>query len=75
MPHVQAQRRDDELELTLSGRWDAASLGRRQAFERMHGAIAFAGEHTAGEHSGTMEGALRSGKRAAAQVLERLGRG
>jgi len=27
MPHVQAQRRDDELELTLSGRWDAASLG------------------------------------------------
>ena len=31
--------------------------------------------NTAGEHSGTMEGALRSGKRAAAQVLERLGRG
>ena len=44
-------------------------------FERMHGAVAFAGEHTAGDHSGTMEGALRSGTRAAAQVLELLGRG
>jgi monoamine oxidase len=39
----------------------------------MHGAVAFAGEHTAGDHSGTMEGALRSGKRAAAQILEYLG--
>jgi monoamine oxidase len=54
--------------------WDGASLGRRHLFERMHGAVAFAGEHTAGEHSGTMEGALRSGRRAAAQVLERVGR-
>jgi monoamine oxidase len=53
--------------------WDARSLGRRHVFERMHGAIAFAGEHTAGDHSGTMEGALRSGRRAAAQVVERLG--
>jgi monoamine oxidase len=55
--------------------WNGASLGRAHLFERMHGAIAFAGEHTAGEHSGTMEGALRSGRRAAGQVLERLGRG
>jgi monoamine oxidase len=55
--------------------WDHPSLSRRQRFERMHGAVAFAGEHTAGDHSGTMEGALRSGKRAAAQVLELLGRG
>jgi monoamine oxidase len=54
--------------------WDGASLGRRHLFERMHGAVAFAGEHTAGEHSGTMEGALRSGRRAADQILERLGR-
>jgi monoamine oxidase len=53
--------------------WDGTSLARRHLFERMHGVVAFAGEHTAGEHSGTMEGALRSGKRAAAQVLERLG--
>jgi monoamine oxidase len=55
--------------------WDHPSLSRRPQFERMHGAVAFAGEHTAGDHSGTMEGALRSGKRAAAQVLELLGRG
>jgi monoamine oxidase len=54
--------------------WDHRSLSRRPQFERMHGAVAFAGEHTAGEHSGTMEGALRSGRRAAVQVLERLGR-
>jgi monoamine oxidase len=55
--------------------WDHSSLSRRPQFERMHGSVAFAGEHTAGDHSGTMEGALRSGKRAAAQVLELLGRG
>ncbi|MGA9160298.1 MAG: FAD-dependent oxidoreductase, partial [Actinomycetota bacterium] len=55
--------------------WDHASIARRAQFERMHGAVAFAGEHTAGDHSGTMEGALRSGRRAAAQVLELLGRG
>ena len=54
--------------------WDHASVARRAQFERMHGSVAFAGEHTAAEHSGTMEGALRSGKRAAAQVLEHLGR-
>ncbi len=54
--------------------WDRPSLSRRPQFERMHGAVAFAGEHTAGDHSGTMEGALRSGRRAAAQVLELLGR-
>jgi len=40
----------------------------------VHGAVAFAGEHTAGDHSGTMEGALRSGKRAATQVIEPLGK-
>ena len=34
----------------------------------------FAGENTAGDHSGTMEGALRSGERAGSQVLELLGR-
>ena len=55
--------------------WDHPSLARRPLFERPHGAVAFAGEHTAGDHSGTMEGALRSGRRAAAQVLELLGRG
>jgi len=65
---------DDPLARGAYSAWDGASLGRRHLFERMHGAVAFAGEHTAGEHSGTMEGALRSGRRAASQVLERLGR-
>ncbi len=66
---------EDPLARGAYSAWDGPSLGRRDLFERMHGAVAFAGEHTAGEHSGTMEGALRSGRRAAGQVLERLGRG
>ncbi len=66
---------DDPLARGAYTAWDHPSLSRRPLFERMHGAIAFAGEHTAGDHSGTMEGALRSGRRAAAQVLELLGRG
>jgi monoamine oxidase len=64
---------EDPLARGAYSAWDGPSLARRHLFERMHGAVAFAGEHTAGEHSGTMEGALRSGKRAAAQVLELLG--
>jgi monoamine oxidase len=39
--------------------------------ERPCGGLAFAGEHTAGEWFGTMEGALRSGLRAADQLLAR----
>jgi monoamine oxidase len=35
------------------------------------GPLAFAGEHTGGEFAGLMEGALRSGRRAARQLLER----
>jgi monoamine oxidase len=65
---------DDPFARGAYSAWDPASLARRDLFERMHGGVAFAGEHTAGEHSGTMEGALRSGRRAAADVLERLGR-
>ena len=65
---------EDPLARGAYSAWDGTSLGRRHQFERMHGSVAFAGEHTAGEHSGTMEGALRSGRRAAGQVLERLGR-
>jgi monoamine oxidase len=34
-----------------------------------HGRVHLAGEHTAAEYSGTFEGALRSGARAAAEVL------
>jgi monoamine oxidase len=40
-----------------------------EAMRRPVGAIHFAGEHTAGEWSALMEGALRSGERAAAEVL------
>jgi len=51
--------------------WDERSLERSDLFRRTAGRVAFAGEHTAEqEHTGTMEGALRSGIRAAAQVLE-----
>ena len=66
---------EDPLARGAYSAWDGPSLARRHLFERMHGAVAFAGEHTAGDHSGTMEGALRSGRRAAAQVLGLLGRG
>jgi monoamine oxidase len=51
--------------------WDERSLERSDLFRRTVGRAAFAGEHTAEqEHTGTMEGALRSGIRAAAQVLD-----
>jgi monoamine oxidase len=64
----------DELARGAYSAWDARSVVRGDLFARMHGAVAFAGEHTAGDHAGTMEGALRSGRRAALQVLEQLGR-
>ena len=38
------------------------------------GPLYFAGEHTAGDWHGLMEGALRSGQRAARQLLQTLGR-
>jgi monoamine oxidase len=66
---------DDPLARGAYTAWDHPSLSRRPLFERPHGAVVFAGEHTAGDHSGTMEGALRSGRRASTQVLELLGRG
>jgi monoamine oxidase len=40
-----------------------------EAMRRPVGRLHFAGEHTAGEWSALMEGALRSGERAAAEVL------
>jgi len=64
---------DDPFTLGGYSSWDQASWGRRGLLTRAVGPIAFAGEHTAGEHHGTMEGALRSGDRAARQVLDRLG--
>ena len=51
--------------------WDNRSWDRMEEFQRTVGRVAFAGEHTAGaDHHGTMEGALRSGVRAARQTLE-----
>jgi monoamine oxidase len=42
-----------------------------EALQAPLGPLAFAGEHTGGEFAGLMEGALRSGQRAARQLLER----
>jgi len=43
-----------------------------EAMRRASGRLHFAGEHTAQEWSGLMEGALRSGQRAAAEVIGEL---
>src|SRR4029079_7302901 len=65
---------DDPSTLGSYSAWDAASVARRDVFTRAVGRMAFAGEHTAGaDHHGTMEGALRSGVRAAMAVLEIIG--
>jgi monoamine oxidase len=40
------------------------------SLEQPVGALAFAGEHAGGEFSALMEGAIRSGRRAAAALLE-----
>jgi monoamine oxidase len=45
-----------------------------EAWRRPVGPLVFAGEHTAGEWHGMMEGALRSGVRAAQQLLQAAGR-
>jgi len=65
---------DDPFALGAYSAWDNRSWDRMGEFDRTVGRLAFAGEHTAGpEHHGTMEGALRSGVRAAGQVLQLLG--
>jgi monoamine oxidase len=57
-----------------STRTPAARPGDDQLLARPVGPLHFAGEHTAGAWAGLMEGALRSGERAAAELLSR-GRG
>jgi len=52
---------------TLSAPLDDEALARRPV-----GVVTFAGEHTAGHWHGLMEGALRSGLRAATEVEEQL---
>jgi monoamine oxidase len=66
---------DDPYTLGAYSSWDPVSWARRELFSRPVGRIAFAGEHTAGDRHGTMEGALRSGRRAAGQLLEMLAHG
>jgi monoamine oxidase len=64
----------DPMAMGAYAAWDNRSWDRMEQFQRTVGRLAFAGEHTAGpEHHGTMEGALRSGVRAATQVIEMLG--
>ena len=66
---------DDPYTLGSYVAWDPASWARRALFSRPLGPVVFAGEHTEHDHHGTMEGALRSGRRASAQVLLALAAG
>jgi monoamine oxidase len=64
---------DDPFALGSYVAFDNASWDRMDLLSEPVGRVAFAGEHTAGaDHHGTMNGALLSGRRAAAQVLDRL---
>jgi len=51
----------------------AEGVAHNEEMVRPIGPIHFGGEHTAGEWAGLMEGALRSGRRAAAEVLASAG--
>ena len=56
----------------VRGAYSARSISsplRDEDLARPIGPLHFAGEHTAGEWHGLMEGAFRSGRRAAEQVL------
>jgi monoamine oxidase len=65
---------DDPFTLGAYSAWDNASFDRHDDIARPLPRVMFAGEHTAGpEHYATMEGALRSGRRAAQQALAALG--
>lgn len=69
---VVATWRDDPW---VRGAYSARSVSSPMDDERLAapvGPIAFAGEHTAGERHALMDGALRSGLRAADDVLKRL---
>jgi len=63
---------DDPFALGAYSGWDRTSWERRGVLAEPLGRLAFAGEHTAGDRHGTMEGALRSGRRAAGQALKAL---
>lgn len=64
---------DDPFALGCYSAWDNTSWDRHELFARSVDRLVFAGEHTAGPaNHGTMNGALRSGARAAEQVLAML---
>jgi monoamine oxidase len=60
---------DPWIEAAYSTRTPAFRPGDPDLLARPVGPLHFAGEHTAGPWSGLMEGALRSGRRAAAELL------
>jgi len=65
---------DDPFTLGAYSAWDDRSWDRHEVFRMPAGRVVFAGEHSAGQrHYATMEGAVRSGVRAADQVVELLG--
>jgi monoamine oxidase len=70
---VLATWHDDPWVMGAYSARSAASPMDDDALARPVGPIAFAGEHTAGERHALMDGALRSGLRAADDVLVRLG--
>jgi monoamine oxidase len=64
---------DDPFTLGAYSAWDAASWERADLFATPVGRIAFAGEHTGGRADyATMNAAIRTGRRAAQQVLSGL---
>ncbi|HEX7247215.1 MAG TPA: FAD-dependent oxidoreductase [Actinomycetota bacterium] len=66
---------DDPFTLGAYSSWDPVSWARRELFSRPVGRVAFAGEHTTADRHGTMEGAIRSGRRAAEQIVDMLSAG
>jgi monoamine oxidase len=63
---------DPWVQAAYSTRTPSFRPGDPDLLARPVGPLHFAGEHTAGPWSGLMEGALRSGQRAAAELLELL---
>jgi monoamine oxidase len=63
---------DDPFSRGSYSAFDNPSADREGLLAEPADRVIFAGEHTAGPWSGTMEGAVRSGERAARQVAERL---
>jgi monoamine oxidase len=65
--------RDPWVRGAYSARCASSSIENPELSRRV-GRVAFAGEHTAGRWHGLMEGALRSGRRAARELLQTLTR-